>query len=133
MDTSVQLSTKAWLVRGISMVPGELKLAEGRLCFTAFGHGQLWKWQLNNLERDTRQPGLARQMDAGESAVVFDYPLNVLEVDFPWYFFSVGLKVRANGIQYRFNLAGPVPVGEEAGQIVEAGQLGKTLRKALKK
>jgi hypothetical protein len=60
MDSSTQLSSEVWLAdRFATRLPGELKLAKGRLSFVAFGSGTLFKWQLNKLERDVCQPGLA--------------------------------------------------------------------------
>jgi hypothetical protein len=107
MSNSAELCSEAWLLRGISSIPGELRLANGRLSFTASGCGSMWKWQLNKLERDARQPGLAGRMDAGECAVIFDVPAAGLQVEFPWYYLSGGLKIRAGGFEYRLSFGRP--------------------------
>jgi hypothetical protein len=39
------LSSKAWLIRGIGNLLGELKLENGRLSFTTLGYGQLLSFQ----------------------------------------------------------------------------------------
>jgi hypothetical protein len=105
--SSVQLSTEAWLIRGISHGPGELKLAYGRLSFTAYGSGILWKFQLNKLERDASRPGLADRMRSGENSVVFELPISDVEVDFPWYSVNSCLRVKAGGVRYLFTFSDP--------------------------
>lgn len=107
MDNSEGLSTEAWLLRGISYVPGVLILADGRLFYLACGFGSLWKWQMNKLERAAGQPGLAERMDAGENCIVFDIPLAEVEVEFPWYYFSGGMKVWVGGVRYRLSFGKP--------------------------
>src|SRR5262245_50612767 len=94
--TTTELSSEAWLLRGVfGSVPGELTLAGGQLSFTASGFGTLWKWQLRKLEQETGQRGLADRMDAGEQALVFKLSLTKLQVEFPWYYLSGGLKLRS--------------------------------------
>jgi len=96
MDISApRLSSEAYLAaRFANFAPGELKLADGRLSFMAIGSGTLFKWQLNKLERDACQPGLADRMGAGENTIVFDLPLADVEVAFPWYQAPLALTVR---------------------------------------
>ncbi len=118
MNGPTQLTSEAWLLRGVvgmvGSVPGELKLSSGRVCFTAFGSGTLWKWQLRKLERDVGKPGLADRMNNGENTLVFDVPLAEANARFPWLYFG-GLKVKIAGIEHRFMLCRPpntcMPVG----------------------
>jgi hypothetical protein len=105
INSSVRLSSEAWLLRspewlitGVGSVPGELKLADGRLSFTAFGRGNLGRRQLNKLEGDAHQPGLADRMNGGENSVVFELPITEVEVEFPWHYFECGLRVRVENV-----------------------------------
>jgi len=82
MDASNEFSTLATLHRGFSHMPGELKLSNGRLSFTAHGPGEFWMRQLRALERDTHQPGLAQKVANGETVKVFDAPRREVTVSF---------------------------------------------------
>lgn len=102
------LRTDAWLLLGISSIPGSLALAENRLRFTASGYGTAWPFQLRALERRADRPGLARRLEADDPTLVFDLPLGeVRDVSFPWYYFSGGVKLTAGGVRYRFSFARP--------------------------
>lgn len=102
------MRTDAWLLRGISSIPGTLALVDDRLRFTASGHGSAWPFQLRTLERHAARPGLARRLDAGKTALVFDVPLGeVRDVAFPWYYFSGGVKMTVHGARYRFSFIRP--------------------------
>lgn len=140
MNTSAKLRTEAWLLMGISSVFGELKLSDGRLSFTAYGMGSLSESQLNTLERDARQAGLAERLNNNETAVLFDAPLAEIESKFPWYYFSGGVKLVVGGAHYRFSFDRPanenVPcdVGNalDAGDgIINARQRGKAWQAVL--
>lgn len=118
MQKTARLLTPAWLLIGMTgSVPGKLKLSEQRLSFTAIGCGTLWKKELLKLEKEVAQPGIADKMDNGESALVFDIPLSEISVDFPWYYFSGGMKIRTGKNQFRFSFGQPgntqLPVGLE--------------------
>ncbi len=115
METSDKIRSVAWLLRGISSVPGELKLAGGRLSYKAFGFGTLWRYQLNRLERDVRIHGLADRLDNGETAVVFDVPLTAVTVRIPWYYFSGGLVVETGGAVFKFSFGQPANSGPSLG------------------
>lgn len=133
----------AWLLRGISSIPGELKLADGRLSFKAFGFGTFWRFQLNRLERETGQPGLSERLDNGETALVFHCPLKDVDVCFPWYYFSGGLVIRLDGINYKFSFGRPANTSTSSlnknvlqamNNLREVGnmrQTGKAWRKAI--
>jgi hypothetical protein len=108
MKNPTQLCTEAWLLRGLTgSVPGKLKLAAGRLSFTAMGGGTLWQKELRKLEQTAAKPGLAERMDRGEHALVFDIPLAEITVRFPWYYFSGGMKITAGENRYRFSFGQP--------------------------
>lgn len=68
-------------------------------------------WRLIGLTRS--EPGVLAH-EAGrlsyqtENGVVFDVPLSeVSEVVFPWYYFSGGVKLTADGTAYRFSFVEP--------------------------
>ena len=96
------------MLRGISSIPGALKLSGGRLSFTAFGAGNCWRRQLRKLERETGRVGLAELLGDDQNAVVFDIPLaEVQDVHFPWFYFSGGVKFTVDGVRYRFGFDRP--------------------------
>lgn len=138
MKRSTHLHTPAWLLRGISSIPGTLRLAAGRLSFTASGSGNLWGHQLRRLERDVGRKGLAKRLSDEEYAVVFDVPLaHVQQVRFPWYYFSGGLKLTLNGVVYRFGFDRPSNTrlssegGNLLGEVSQARRHGKAWQTAL--
>ena len=105
----VVISSTVWLLRGISSIPGELKLTQaGRLSFMANeGPGSAWGWQLRKIERQSGQHGLAKRIDVGEDTIVFDVPMKSVAVRYPWYYFSGGLIVKLAGVDYKFSLGQP--------------------------
>jgi hypothetical protein len=133
INSSARMSSEAWLTfpgyingifPGYTDVPGELKLADGRLSFIAFGCGTIGKDQairvifsriltplrkrrLSKLELDAHRPGLADQINGGENPVVFELPITDVEVQIPWYCFECGLMVRVGGVQYHFSFGDP--------------------------
>lgn len=143
MNGSTKFKSMAWLLRGISSIPGELKLADGRLSFKAFGFGTFWRFQLDRLEQETGQPSLAERLDNGETAMVFHFPVSDVDVRFPWYYFSGGLVITVESIKYKFSFGRPANTGTTAlnknvlqamNELREAGnmrQTGKAWRKAL--
>ena len=119
--------SQAWLLRGISSIPGELELSRGRLSFTAMGIGTAWGWQLRKLERVTGKSGLANRIDSGKDALVFDAPLADIKITFPWYYFSGGLVVQMNQHRYKLSLGRPSNTrfptrGDVAGSVRRAGE-----------
>ncbi len=132
------LSTKAWLLRGISSIPGRLTLGGGRLSFTAFGPGNLWPSQLRKLERDAGRKGLATRLSNDERTVVFEVPRSdVQKVSFPWYYFSGGAKLTLNGVRFRFGFDKPANTrmtsegGDLVGEIFRARRSGKAWKAVL--
>jgi|SRR5687767_1462971 len=107
-----RLRSEAWLLRGISSVPGHLALTPDRLTFIADGPGTAWRWQLRKLERHLRTPGLAARIDAAKTILVLDAPLAELSVTFPWYYFSGGLKVGYRDASLRFSFGRPPNTAE---------------------
>lgn len=108
MNTATELCTEAWLLKGIHSIPGALRLADGRLSYTACGFGTFGDSALAKLEAETGHRGLAHRLEQGEEAVLFDTPLaNVEKVDFPWYYFSGGVKLTVGGVHYRFGFDRP--------------------------
>jgi hypothetical protein len=107
MKSAINLSSEAWLLRGTSSVPGQLRLSAGQLSFVAQETGTAWRWQLKKLERVAGRPGLADQIDAGQKATVFDVPVSELEVEFPWYYFTGGVIVSFAGARYRISFGRP--------------------------
>lgn len=108
MKHTSHLRTEAWLLWGLSTLPGELALANGRFSYTAFGCGNFWPAQLRRLEADSGRAGLAQRLDDGEQTVLFDVPLTeVQDVHFPWFYFSGGMKLTVSSVRYRFGFDRP--------------------------
>ena len=107
MKKQTKLSHEAWLLRGISSIPGRLTLARGQVSFLASDSGSAWSWQIKRLERDAGKPGLAASLSAGEAVPVFDLVLADVQVTFPWYYFSGGLQIKSGGVSYNFSFARP--------------------------
>ena len=145
MTKAAQLQSEAWLLRGISSIPGVLKLSRGRVSFTASGSGTAWGWQLRKLERLAGKSGLADRIDAGENALVFDAPLADVQIGFPWYYFGGGLIVQLADVRYKLSLGRPAntrlptdsvagALGRAAGEFKEVGHMrsaGKAWKAAL--
>jgi hypothetical protein len=104
---AADLRSDAWLLRGISSIPGELSLRRGRLRFHALHTGSAWRWQLRKLEREVGRTGLAWQVDAGKRSLVFDLPVRDVQISFPWYYFSGGMQVRTTRSCHRISLGKP--------------------------
>lgn len=138
MTPSPRLRTAAWLLRGISSLPGVLSLANNRLTFTAFGSGNFWPGQLRQLEADTGRAQLAQRLESDQRSILLDVPLDEVEaIRFPWYYFSGGVKLTVGGVRYRFGFDRPantMPSHDVVGNINEitrGRQSGKAWRKAL--
>jgi hypothetical protein len=101
------LQSEAWLLRGISSIPGELRLRKGRLSFRAEYFGNAWPFQTRRLERLLGKPGLAASLERGEARVLFEWPLEEVTAWCPWYYFSGGLKLRRAGVTLRLSLGQP--------------------------
>ena len=125
---SVALSTEAWLLRGLSQIPGTLTLKNGVLSFTTLNTGSAWPWQLRKLERDyfemreqvvterealrklereLGERGLAAAIDAGKPTRVFEWKVCDLEAQMPWYEFGGGLRVSRGQVKLRLSFGEP--------------------------
>jgi hypothetical protein len=105
--TPTSLRSEAWLLRGISAIPGELRLSGNRISFTVQGRGSAWDWQLRKLERHARTVNLASLVKSGRDAVLFDANLRDVAVAFPWYYFSGGLVVKTSDDVYKLSFGRP--------------------------
>ena len=118
-------------------MPGTLRLASGRLSFTASGSGNFWGRQLRKLEVEAGREGLAEQLDNDERAVVFDVSLaDVQAVNFPWYYFSGGVKLTLRGVRYRFGFDRPANTrlpseSMDLSEITKARRKGKAWKAVL--
>ena len=101
------LSSPAWLLRGISSIPGELRLGDSRLSFIAQDPGTAWDWQLRKLERVAGSPGFMAKLKAGSAVALFDEPLTKILVRSPWYYFSGGLVLQILGQSYKVSFGQP--------------------------
>jgi len=118
--------------------PGVLRLADGRLCLKVQGSGALWGRQLRALERIARQPGLAERLSRGETAEIFNTPLErVRRVVFPWYYFDGGAIVETDHARFRLSFLQPQntkilePLSGTIGEIAEGRRAGKAWKVAL--
>jgi hypothetical protein len=141
MATSTpELGTKAWLLMGLfGSAPGVLRLADGRLCLKVQGAGALWGRQLRALERIAQQPGLAERLSRGETAEIFNTPLErVRRVVFPWYYFGGGAIVETDHARFRLSFMQPQntttvsePLFGPIVEIAEGRRAGKAWKGAL--
>ncbi len=148
IDSATDLCTEAWLLCGVNSIPGALRLENGRLSYTAFGSGNLGKGPLRKLEKSTGLAGLAKQLDRGAEVTLFDVPLSeVRKVEFPWYYFSGGVKLDIDGVGFRFGFDRPANTSvtdhaedaleeiaagfESLRQVANARRVGKAWRAAL--
>ena len=101
------LCSPAWLLRGISSIPGELTLTESRISFTAQDPGSAWDWQLRKLALLSGNPAFMDTLKRGTAVVVFNEPLADILVRSPWYYFSGGLVLQIRGKSFRVSFGGP--------------------------
>ena len=121
-----KLGTEAWLLLGISSIPGALLLKAGQLSFTAQGTGSAWPWQLRKLERRMGRQGLAAAVDAGQATLVFDWPASEVGAWCPWYYFGGGIKISRSQATLRISFGEPAHMKLRAHQ----GHPGGVLREA---
>lgn len=107
-----QLDTDAWLLRGISSIPGELRLAAGVLSFTCTGAGSAWPSQLRKLGRAVHQPQLAAALESQTRLELFRWPVDGIVATVPWYYFGGGIVLRHQGITLRFSFGRPASSGD---------------------
>jgi hypothetical protein len=107
-----RLRTEAWLLRGISSLPGELRLSSGSLSFISAGTGSTWPFQLRKLGAALNQPGLAKAVDEGRPFQFFVWPSHQVQATTPWYYFGGGIKLKHQGTQLRFSFGRPASSGQ---------------------
>lgn len=126
-NPSPRLCSDAWLLLGISSVPGELVLQAGWLSFTAHHTGSAWPWQLRKLARRVASPGIAATIDAGTDTVVFKWSAQDLQAWCPWYYFGGGIKIRQADTVLRFSLGRPANMNlsdsDAAESLAEVGRM----------
>jgi hypothetical protein len=104
----MKMRSEAWLLRGISSLPGELRLKNGVLLFeTNCGVGTMWPWQLRKLERVLAAPGFAATVEDGKDAIAFRWPVAEIEAWCPWIYFGGGIKLRRGNVTLRFSFGRP--------------------------
>ncbi len=106
-----RLRTDAWLLRGISSIPGELRLATGKLSFTSSAYGSAWPFQLRKLGQLLAQPSLAKALEEGKTFQFFQWQAEQVQSSVPWYYFGGGIKLRHQGIHLRFSFGRPTSGG----------------------
>jgi hypothetical protein len=111
VSVMTRLRTDAWLLRGISSIPGELVLQGGHLMFRSRGSGSAWPWQFAKLERLLEVSGYAKAAEAGNPFQWFKWPVPEVEVVVPWYYFGGGIKLARNGQRLRFSFGSPANTG----------------------
>ena len=129
------LKTDAWLLKGTRSMRGSLKLSKGHLSFTAYGSGNFGRSHLRELEAAIGIAGLAEVLDNEEQAVLFEVPLTeVQNINFPWYYFSGGVKLTVNGVRHRFGFDEPANSQTSAdpiGEVSKARKNGKAWKRVL--
>ena len=113
------LHTDAWLLRGISSIPGELSLRSEVLSFVASGSGSAWPFQLRKLGELFQQPALQAELNAGHTVPLFAWPVREISASMPWYYFSGGITLQRRGVRVRLGFGRPVDAGRVPGQPME--------------
>jgi hypothetical protein len=133
-----RLRTDAWLLRGISSIPGELRLANGKLSFTCSVFGSAWPFQLRKLGVLLDQPSLAKALEEGKTFQLFQWSVEQVQSTVPWYYFGGGIKLRHQNVHLRFSFGRPTSGGHNlataAADLKELGAMrsrGKLWSKAL--
>lgn len=110
------LCTPAWLLRGISSIPGELRLSSATVSFVAHGSGNTWPAQLRRLASLLGRPPFGAALEEGRSVEVFAWPVGEVAVAQPWYFFGGGLKLRRRGVGLRISFGRPAGGARSPGE-----------------
>jgi hypothetical protein len=133
-----RLRTEAWLLRGISALPGELRLNSGKLSFIISGTGSAWPFQLRKLGALLNQPALAKAVEEGRSFQLFEWDAHQVQVSTPWYYFGGGIKLKHYATRLRFSFGRPASnsrgLAGAAAELKEVGVMrsrGKLWAKAL--
>ncbi|MBT7410650.1 MAG: hypothetical protein HN826_13185 [Methylococcales bacterium] len=132
------ICTEAWLLRGISCLPGLLKLDNQILSYTALDYGNLWNFQLRKLELTNNINNIKQELDEKHKIILFELPMSeVKQAHIPWHYFSGGIKITTNKNHFRFSFARPAntyfPMERlnASNDILESRQSGKAWKKVL--
>lgn len=112
----VSMHSDAWLLRGISSIPGRLLLEHGHIRFVAASSGTAWPWQLRKLARQLATTWPGDGDGRAHDAELFRWPLAAVRAWAPWYYFSGGIRLAHAGQVLRFSFGRPVDAdarGEE--------------------
>ncbi len=101
------MSSPAWMLRGISAIPGALELRGSVLSFVAHDTGTAWDWQLRKLERQAGRAGIMDALKDDRPAVLFREARTDIRVRCPWYYFSGGIVVQIGRQTYRLSFGRP--------------------------
>jgi len=104
----IRHDSKAWLLRGISALPGHLSLAGGWLSLRLLGSGSAWDWQLDKLARLAADADLIEQLLNGQRPLVFRQQLQTLAIRWPWYYFKGGMVITTARSRWRISFGPPV-------------------------
>lgn len=110
------LCTPAWLLRGISSIPGELRLSSQTVSFIASGSGSAWPGQLRTLASLLGRHPFGDALDEGGSVELFAWPVREVAVAQPWYYFGGGLRLRHRGVGLRIGFGRPAGGARSPGQ-----------------
>ena len=104
------LHSQAWLIRGISGIPGELRLSSETLSFVATGTGSAWPFQLRKLAAQLHQPLPGETLEQGQPVQLFAWPVQEVVSHAPWFYFGGGINLRRGGVGLRISFGRPVGV-----------------------
>ena len=119
------LHSEAWLMRGVSSIPGELRLGSPTLSFTATGIGSAWPFQLRKLAAQLHRPIPVEALELGQPVQLFAWPVRELVPSAPWFYFGGGINLRRGHLKLRIGFGKPVGViGDPGGALTGLRGLG---------
>ena len=127
INGTVKLESPAWLLRGVSSLPGRLSLAGGTLSLTLHSTGSAWGWQLRKLDRGAAATDLSARLRLGQPALLFRERLENVVIGSPWYYFRGGLIVATARGNWRISFGRPAGSTGFEGLGEEADELGTAL------
>ena len=110
------LHSDAWLMRGISGIPGELRLSSQTLSFTATGAGSAWPFQLRKLAAELQRPFPGESLERGQPVQLFAWPVPEIVCRAPWFYFGGGINLRRGRVGLRISFGQPVGVLGDPGR-----------------
>lgn len=127
INGTVKLESRAWLLRGVSSLPGRLSLAGGMLSLTLHGTGSAWDWQLRKLDPRAAATDLSARLRLRQPALLFRERLENVVIGSPWYYFRGGLIVATARGSWRISFGRPAGSAGVEGLGEEADELGTAL------